>query len=305
MTIASRSKAITITGLLAVLALTATGCSMLPSPGGTGVAGAVEAASSYGDAVGSGEMVTTPSGTYERIKLSEKDPAYNYAPLAHRDAWGWMIPEATAAQKLAVDYMTQEFLDSAALEGGDTEFSSWHAATGKDYFSESILPQTSQNPGETKVILGNFGANKFIPTLIHDGSPRLKDLDLDVAGSGFVDENGDPVDEVDQNGNLINEPIEAGLVTYLKYSIEFNAGYRVDDVNGAAFVGQHVGMTGDEVLASKYATDKLKDGNGENVYRAKGYANVVVAKEPGGLRIIGFESKTDFDTRDFANQDAV
>jgi hypothetical protein len=276
---------------------------MLPNLAGDGVVRA-DTAPSYGDAVGSGEMVTTPSGTYEKIKLSEKDPAYEYKPLAHEDSWGWTVLEATAAQKLAVDYMTQEFLDSTALEGGDSEFSSWHAATSKNYYSESILAQTTQNPGETKLILGNFGANKFIPALIHDRSPRVKNLDLDVAGSGFVDENGNSVDEVDQNGNLIDKTIGSGIVTYTKFSISFKAGYRVDDVNGAAFVGQQVGMTGDEVLTSKYATDKLKDGSGENVYRAEGYANVVEAKEPGGLRIIGFESAADFDTRDFANQDA-
>jgi hypothetical protein len=295
---AARHRTIALSGLLAVLALTASGCQVAPNPN------PVVAAETSAGVVGTGEKVETATGSYEKISLPANDQAYSYEPLAHRDAWGWTVTEATAAQKLAVDYMTQEFLDSTALEGGDAEFSSWHTATAKDYFSESILGETLQNPAETKLILGNFGANKFIPALIHDGAPRVKDLDLDVTGTGFVDQSGTFVDDVDQNGNLMNEPIEAGVVTYLRCDIKFKAGYRVDDVNGAAFVGQQVGMTGDEVLASKYATDKLKDGSGENVYRAEGSAQVVVAKEPGGLRIIGFQSQSDFDTRDFANQDA-
>jgi hypothetical protein len=305
LSIARRTTSITLAGLLGALALTVTGCSALPNLTGTGPDGAAEAAPSYGEAVGSGEMVTTPSGTYERIKLHEGSPAYDYAWLTrrHRDAWGWTVPEAAGAQKLAVDYVTQEFLDSTALEGGDAEFSTWHASNASRYFAERIIGDTLQNPGETKLILGNFGENKFIPALIHDGSPRVKELDLTLGGAGFVDEGGNFVDDTHPDGTLLNEP-SGPVVTWLRFDIPFKAGYRVDDTNGAALVGQHVGMTGEEVLASKYATDKLKDGSGENVYRGEGHAQVWVAKEPEGLRIIGFQSQADFDTRDFANQDA-
>lgn len=284
MEITRRTKTIALSGLLTALALTVSGCSMLPNQAGTEVA---EAAPSYGDVVGSGEMVTTPSGTYEKIILSENSPAYEYAAELHDRSSGWTVEEAIAGQKLAVDYVTQEFLDSTALEGGDAEFRRWHDVAGKKYFSESVIGETSRNPGETKIILGNFGANNFIPALIHDGSPRVKDVQLDPPAAVY-------------------KPWEtgAGLAQDMQYSIQFDAGYRVDDVNGAAFVGKQVGMTGDKVLTSKYATDRLKDGTGENVYRAKGYANVVVTKAPGGMKIVGFESKADFDTRDFANQDA-
>lgn len=263
---------------------------MLTNMGNAGAAGtsAAEPTPSYGDVVGSGETVTTPSGIYEKISLSGNSPIYQYATALHQPESGWTIEEATAGQKLAVDYLVQEFLDSTALEGGDGEFQQWHAATAAKFFSDSVLGETIQNPGENKIILGNFGTNKLMPALIHDGAPRVKDVRITEVAAVY-------------------KPWEtaAGLTQQdMLYNIDFEAGYRVDDANGAAFVGQHVGMTGEQVLASQYATDKLKDGSGENVYRAKGYANLVVTREPGGMKIIGFESKADFDTRDFANQDA-
>jgi hypothetical protein len=233
--------------------------------------------------VGTGEKVETPTGTYEKITMSESDPVYQYSTVHHDASSGWTVEEATAGQKLVVDYLTKEFLDSTALEGGDAEFHNWFAATGKNYYSESVLGEAGQNPGENKIILGNFGENKLIPNLIHDGSPRVKEADLQVTGFTFLD-------TPELNG--------------VEYGVQFNVAYRVDDANGAALVGHYTGMTGEQVLTSKYATDKLKDGTGENVYRGTGYANVLVAKEPGGMKIVSFGSKADFDTRDFANQDA-
>jgi hypothetical protein len=235
---------------------------------------------------GSGEKVNTGSGTYEKITLNPDAPAYQFSTI-HADTpemkeIGWSMKDGTAGQRAAVDYVTKEFIDSTALEGDDAAYQAWYANSAPKYYSESVLPQLKTSPGETKIILGNFGTNKFMPNLIHDGTPRAKTLDLKVTG-------------------FVAVPSYNGV----EYSIEYDAAYRVDDANAAKFVGLHTGLSGEEVLQSKYAKDILKDGTGENLYHAKGFANVIVTKDAGGqMKLIGFSSKADFDTTDFANPDA-
>lgn len=235
---------------------------------------------------GSGEKVDTDTGTYEKIVLKPDAPVYQFSTI-HADTpemkeIGWSYEDGAAGQRAAIDYMAKEFIDSTALEGGDGEYSEWYASTASKYYSAAILPEIAQNPGENKIILGNFGTNKFMPNLIHDGNPRAKTLDLKVTGFAAV-------------------PSYSGV----EYSIEFDAAYRVDDANAAKFVGSYVGLSGEAFTQSKYAKDSLKDGTGENLYRAKGYANVIVTKEENGqMKLIGFSSKADFDTTNFANPDA-
>lgn len=244
------------------------------------------APTSISQVMGSGEKVETETGTYEKITLNPDAPAYQYQPIPDDEAvlssMDWTYGDGEAGQKFAVDYMTKEFIDSTALEGGDAEYQEWYANSAPKYYSDAVLPDIANNPGETKIILGNFGANKFMPNLIHDGTPREKTLELRVAGT-------------------MPKPEYSGVL----YSIEYEASYRVNDTEAAKFVGLHTGLSSEAVLQSKYAKDVLKDGTGENIYKAKGYANVVIGKNANGeMRIIGFESKADFDTSDFANPDA-
>lgn len=241
------------------------------------------APTSISQVMGSGEKVETETGTYEKIVLNPDAPAYQFSAI-HADTpemkeIGWSVKDGAAGQRSAVDYMTKEFIDSTALEGGDAAYQEWYANSAPKYYSESILPEIATNPGENKIILGNFGQNKFMPNLIHDGKPREKTLDLKVTGFKAVPE---------YNG--------------VEYSIEYNAAYRVDDANAAKFVGLHTGLSSEAVLQSKYAKDVLKDGTGENLYRAKGFANIVVTKDASGqMKMVGFSSQADFDTTDFAN----
>jgi hypothetical protein len=59
-------------------------------------------------------------------------------------------------------------------------------------------------------------------------------------------------------------------------------------------------MSKEDFLKSNMAKDNLKDGSGENVFKAKGTASVVVSKDAKGeWKIIGFQSETNFDTSDF------
>lgn len=279
-------KRIAVVGLLVGMSLSLVGCIANSGPinDESGTNGAP--ATSTSQVLGSGEKVDTGAGTYEKITLSPDNRAYQFSAI-HADTpemkeLGWSVEDGIASQRAAVDYMTKEFMDSTALEGDDAAYQEWYANSAPKYYSESLMPELKANPGETKVIIGNFGTNKFMPNLIHDGKPRVKELNLGVAGYSAI-------------------PSYNGI----EYSIEFEAAYRVDDVNAAKFVGSHVGLSGEAFAQSKYAKDSLKDGTGENLYRAKGYANVIVTKDASGqMKLIGFSSKADFDTTDFANPDA-
>ena len=281
-------KKIAVVGLLVGMSVSLVGCFANSSGPITDqpVPNSAAPISSTSQIKGSGEKVDTGAGTYEKITLSPDAPVYQFSTI-HADTpemkeIGWSMEDGVAGQRAAVDYMTKEFLDSSALEGDDAAYQAWYARSAPKYYSESVLPQLKTNPGETKIILGNFGTNKFMPNLIHDGTPRAKTLDLKVTG-------------------FVAVPSYNGV----EYSIEYDAAYRVDDANAAKFVGLHTGLSGEEVLQSKYAKDVLKDGTGENLYRAKGFANVIVTKDAGGqMKLIGFSSKADFDTTDFANPDA-
>lgn len=278
-------KRIAVVGLLVGMSLSLVGCVANSGPIENQSA-PNNASASASQIKGSGEKVDTGAGTYEKITLSPDAPVYQFSTI-HADTpemkeIGWSVEDGVAGQRAAVDYMTKEFIDSTALEGDDAAYQEWYAKSAPKYYSDAVLPQLASSPEETKIILGNFGANKFMPNLIHDGNPRAKELTLDV--SGFV-----------------AVPSYNGI----EYSIEFEAAYRVDDANAAKFVGSHVGLSGEAFTQSKYAKDSLKDGTGENLYRAKGYANVIVTKDADGqMKLIGFSSKADFDTTDFANPDA-
>lgn len=280
--IKAASKKIAAAGLLVGMSVSLVGCFANGGPiNDQPVPNSAPTSSSQ--VMGSGEKVETGTGTYEKITLSPDAPAYQFSAI-HADTpemkeVGWSLEDGAAGQRAAVDYMAKEFIDSTALEGDDVAYQEWYANSAPKYYSESVMPELANTPGETKVILGNFGQNKFMPTLIHDGTPRENTLDLQVSGFTAV-------------------PAYNGV----EYSVHFEAAYRVDDANAAKFVGLHTGMSGEEFMQSKYAKDVLKDGTGENIYRAKGYANIVVTKDAGGqMKMMMFSSKADFDTTDFAN----
>lgn len=239
--------------------------------------------SSYGMVVGSGEKVQTPTGSYEKITVDKTSPIYKYNngegnPAAMTEA-GYTEEDGKASQKFVADYMVKEFVDSSALEGGDAAYQKWYDVTAKSYYADNVYQELKT--GEAPVILGNYGGTNSLPsTFIHDGSPREKSLDMKVVGFRPWD---------DGNGSK-----------GIKYSLDYTAEYRVDDANAAQFVSSHLGISKEEFLQSNKAKDSIKDGSGENVFKAKGTANIVVAKDgKGGWKIIGFQSETSFDTSDF------
>ncbi|MFJ4264666.1 hypothetical protein ACIPYU_19675 [Paenarthrobacter nicotinovorans] len=287
MNVERRNKTLVLSGLLTALALITSGCQVAPNPNRVpeSAPNPAAVADKATGLTGTGQKVETATGSYEKTTLAAGDPAYTYNIQAHDASSGWTAEEATAAQKLAVDYLSNEFLDSTALEGSDQDFWDWYYANEGKYFSDKVTGEIRQGqPSQMNIILGNFGTNKLLPSLIHDGSARVKEENLEVQNSSFS--------------------ITPEQINVVNFNFNWQVGYRVDDANAAALVGHYTNLTGEEVLNSKYAKDNLKDGVGENVYRGKGSAYVAITKDPGGLKIVGFSSKADFDTRDFANQDA-
>lgn len=244
------------------------------------------APTSISQIVGSGEKVESPSGAYEKITLNEDAPVYIYNNgQGHPDyvsSAGWTEEDGTAGQRAAVDYMVKEFVDSKALNGGDAAYQEWYKNSAKKYFADTLYQDPAMQSGEGIAVLGNYNGNAM-PNLIHDGTPREKTLDLEVVGVSTFD------DEAGTKG--------------LRYSFQYNSQYRVSDTEATAFASKVLNKSPEDFLNSPNAKDSLKDGTGENVYVAKGQANVVLTKDANNeWKIIGFQAITEYDSSDFATQ---
>lgn len=257
------------------------------SPTSTDVSSSAATAKSgdYGDAIGSGEKVDTPTGAYETISLNPNADIYKYnngdGNPAAIEAAGWTEEDGTAGQKLITDYLVREFLDSSALETGDEGFRQWYETQAAGYYSPSVYEQLGQMGGSSNAVVGNFAGVRGVPNLIHDGSPRVKRLSLKLDAVT-------PYESSDTGVRAIN------------YAVQYSADYRVDDASAATFAGGTMGQTGEQFLDGMLAKPQLRDGTGENVYRAYGTVYAVVGKDvKNQWKIIGFESSTDYDASDF------
>jgi hypothetical protein len=220
------------------------------------------APASYGMVIGSGEKVKTADGTYETIDIDKNSPLYNFNngegnPDYMAEA-GWTEADGKASQKVVANYLVKEFVDSSALETGDKGYQEWHKTSAKKYYSGEIYQQLGASP-DSNVVLGNFAGADKIPALIHDDTPREKELNLEVTGfMPYSDERG---------------------VKGIMYTVKYDAAYRVSDANATKFAASHTGKTPEEFLKSSMAKPSLKDGKGENIYRPKGLAEIVVGKD--------------------------
>lgn len=240
----------------------------------------------FGNFIGSGEKVETDDGSYETITVNPDAPVYTLnngqgLPAGFAES-GWTEADAEAGQKFAVDYVVSEFIDSKALETGESGYQEWFATSAPKYFSDNMLnAPTVQTPDEAPVILGNFAGRNVIPNLIHDGTPREKGLQLTMLNAEtFPSSTGQPA---------------------MKFNIEYIADYRLDDASAAEFGSYYTNQTPEQFLSSPNATEKVKDGSGENVYSAYGTVGVVVVKNnDGGWEMIGLQTETNYSTIDFA-----
>lgn len=281
------AKKIAAGGLAIGMSLSLVGCFANSNPNNSNTQPVVptNAPSSYGLVIGSGEKVKTADGSYEKITVEKASPLYKFnngeGIPDHLKAAGWTEDDAEQGQRLVVDYMVHEFVDSSALETGEAGYKEWHQTAAKKYYTGEVYNQAAAS--NSNAILGNFGGEDKLPPLIHDASPREKDLDLNVVGFKAYDD-------------------EAGTKGIL-YSVKFDAGYRVNDTEAVKFAASHTGVSPEQFLNSASAKPSLKDGKGENIYRAKGNAQVVVGKDAktGKWNIIGFQASTDFDSSDFTD----
>lgn len=226
---------------------------------------------------GSGDIVKTENGSYEKIILNEDAPVlkYDVHPQSMTDA-GFSAEDGAAGQKIAANYIIKEFIDSEALDTGDAGYDAWRASdVPPQYFADNILNDPGFASSSSSVLLGNFQGERQIPQPIHDGTPRERSLNLELVGGGPFQ---------DESGNVVG----------IKYSFDYSVEYRVDDSSAVDFLAHKQGMSKDDYLAQ--APSNLKDGKGENLYTASGWMNVVVAKQAdGSMKIIGFQSDSELD----------
>ena len=242
---------------------------------------------SAGAGIGTGEKIATPDGgTYETVTVNPEAEIYNFnngnglpPELA---AAGYTEEDGDASQRFVANYLVEEFMDSKALETGDDGYRQWYAETAPSYFGDNILGDPAiVNPSNTGIVMGNFEGKTVIPNLIHDGTPREKSLQLNL-----------------QSVTAYDTPIG----TTFKYDISYEADYRVDDASAANFAATLTNVTPQEFLNSPHATDKVKDGTGENVFKIYGNASIAVIKDSNNnWKIVGYNTQTDFDSTDFAS----
>jgi hypothetical protein len=280
------SQRIAAAGLVLGMSVSLVGCFANGNTNNNNPETPTNAPTSIGQAIGSGEKVTSEAGSYEKITFDKNAPIYQYNngngnPEYMTEA-GWTVEDGAAGQRLAVDYMTKEFIDSNALDGGDKAYQDWYNTSAKSYYADYIYKDGSLQNGSAMPILGNYNGNAM-PNLIKDGAPREKTLDLKL--TGFM-----PYDDAQGTKGI-------------QYGIEYTAEYRVDDASAAAFAGKYTNMSGEEFLKSPMAKESLKDGSGENIFIAKGTANIVVNKDANNeWKIIGFSSNNDYDTTNFTQE---
>lgn len=231
---------------------------------------------------GSGEKVETEDGSYEKVIIAEDAPALEYNmgmphPQYLTDA-GFTEQDGREGQQLAVNYLVQEFVDSEALETGDAGYKEWlSSSTPNQYFGSEVLNDPTIASNGSSILLGNFGGQKVIPKLIHDGTPRERSLDLTPVGIGTWE---------NDNGETIG----------ISYTFDYKTEYRVDDNSAVEFLAQQAGTSKEDYQKTK-ASDNLKDGKGENVYTASGQIGLVIARQADGtMKIIGFQADSQLDS---------
>lgn len=79
-----------------------------------------------GGAVGTGEIIETATGPYEKIavapELIEAVPGPGHAAVS-----GWTPEQQLAAQNLALEFTASELVDSIVLDGGEAAVDEWWA----------------------------------------------------------------------------------------------------------------------------------------------------------------------------------
>lgn len=250
--------------------------------------GAVEAsaqasdpgAASYGDLVGTGEVVTDVHGEYEKVALSPDAAVATWNPEIVGDGFfmkNFTEDQLVAAQVDAMDFVVTQFIDSSALDTGLAGYQDWLATTAPQYLSAEITGHPANATGETLPVL-NTASVPNLPVLIRDGAPRANNLELNLSAI---------------TADAYND------VPYIDFSIQYVADYRVSDAEATAFAAQMTAMSESDFLASDRAKPQLADGTGVNLYGVSGSLRVGLEPTGDGFTMVGLQSTADFDTSDF------
>lgn len=271
------ARKLALVGLIAGMSASLVGCDAINS--------VISSSSTSGgtNAVGSGEKIDTGTGSYEKLTVPKDSALYKVDEEAANAANIAFENDVVAAgQKLAIDFVLTETLDSSALEGGDAGYQSWVETTAPKYFSERAIRTFPPVEKANGILFGNIGGSASLPKLINDGGPRLKNATAKVT-------------------SYAHESITDNPGSAIKYTVEFSGDYRVSDSAAAEFSAFHSGTTPEQFLASDSATEAVKDGVGENVHRTTGTADIIISfsgvheYELSALKILGYKMKADFD----------
>jgi hypothetical protein len=265
---------IAATGLVVGMSVSLVGC--FANTNNETSAAPINAPTFIRQVIGSGEMITTNTGSYERILAAEDSTLYKYnegkGNPDYMQAAGWTEEDGLASQKVVTNYMVQEFIDSSALETGDTGLQEWQKNSAPKYYTREVIEMLESTP-DSSAVLGNFAGETSLPKFINDGTPRQKNVEIAYDG-------------------LIPHSDEAGNKG-IKYTLHYKIDYRVDDASAVEFAAALGGT----------AKDSLKDGTGENIYRAEGDAQIIVGKDANKeWKILGFGAYTTYDSTDFATK---
>lgn len=260
------------------LSLSLSACSVGGGQGASAPAAAPRPAEvTYGHAAGTGQKVETATGPYETLTAAASSNLINFEYASTLMGTAWTKEDGAAAQKVAVDFVFKEFLDSTTLEGGPAEFEAWRLSDGKKYLTEP-MSEAAAAPDAQGLVLSNAKGKALLPVLIHDGKPRVSSVTLTMSSFGPATP-------------------ESGL----SFNFDYGADYRVSDAEAGAFVGaQFTGQSGADFINSDRAKPQLRDGVGENIYRGYGHVNITLDKdETGAMRITSAVSSAKFNTDDF------
>lgn len=270
---------LSISALTLSAALLITGCSVgsesvsLRSQGSASAT--LNAPNAYGDVLGSKKKVNTKNGTYEEIEIDNNSAVYEYEDqlLTFEDS-AWTEQEVAMGQQFALKYITSEFLDSKAMESGDVGYRKWYEGTAKEYFSSTLYDDGDLRGSMSESILGNFAGVSDLPDFIHDGKPRVSNVELNVNNVKL------------RGASSNNETID--------YVISYDADFRVDDSSAIEYGTKKFYLSKKEFL-KKPEAKQLRDGKGENTFNVSGDATVTV--EMGSNRqfkIDAFDSESNY-----------
>jgi len=255
-----------------ILAAALSGCSAAagdtPGAGPETSAASGESPAVHTGVAGTGTMVTTDDGSYERMTWQAPQsttgpfPEDPYTPQDRADLEaigmeGYLhgVPFGT------VNFISEEFLDSPALEKGKAGFDEWAASFAPiKHLHPDFLARPDYQSGT--FLLGTKTQN-LVPHLIHDGKPRASRMDI-----RFIDVKA-ARDETGQAAPMVDA------------SFEYEVDYRTRAADLADYLAHHAGISTEELMETR-AKDVLKDADPDAEMPLRVHGTFQIGMSPDG-----------------------